>query len=102
MNQYQTGRSSYSMGQRVSSRMIPRSSRPRGRGGSLRIILALIMAGFAIASYLSSKTENTITGEEQYITITQEQEIALGIQAAPEMTYQYGGLEQNQEYQDGS
>jgi len=95
-----SGRVVYSLGQRVNSRMIPRATRPRGRGGSLRIILALGMAVFAIISFLSSKTENPITGEEQYITISKDQEIALGLQAAPEMTYRYGGLEENQDYQD--
>jgi predicted Zn-dependent protease len=41
---------------------------------------------------LGSKTFNPVTGEEQYISISQDQEIALGVQAAPEMAAQYGGL----------
>lgn len=92
-------RNSPSMRQRVSSRMLPSSSRSRGRGGCLRIGIALILAAFSIITYLGSKTVNPITGEEQYITITKEQEIALGLQAAPEMVDQYGGLENNPDAQ---
>lgn len=92
-------RNNPSMRRRVQTRMLPSSSRSSGRGGCLRIGIALLMAAFAIISYLGSKTINPITGEEQYITITKEQEIALGLQAAPEMVDQYGGLENNPEAQ---
>lgn len=86
--------------QNVSTRMLPRSSRSRGGAGWLRIGLALVMAAFAIISYLGSKSINPITGEEQYIMISKDQEIALGLQAAPEMADAYGGLEQNAQYQE--
>jgi predicted Zn-dependent protease len=60
--------------------------------GGGRIIIALVIAAIAIISYLSSRTVNPITGETQYVGITEEQEIALGLQAAPEMAAQHGGL----------
>lgn len=77
----------------------------RRRGGSGcnlsmgRIIIALIIAGFSIVSYLGSKTYNPVTDEEQYVAMTREQEIALGLQAAPEMAQEYGGLDPDQNAQ---
>lgn len=79
------------------SRMAPSQQRS---GGCLRIGIALAIAAFAIISFLGSKVFNPYTGQDQYITITQEQEIALGLQAAPEMAAQFGGLEPDQDYQD--
>jgi len=78
------------------SRLYPQQQRS---GGCLRIGIALAVAAFAIISFLGSKTYNPVTGQDQYISISQEQEIALGIQAAPEMEAQFGGLEPDQDYQ---
>jgi predicted Zn-dependent protease len=78
------------------SRLYPQQQRS---GGCLRIGIALAVAAFAIISFLGSKVYNPITGQDQYISITQEQEIALGIQAAPEMEAQFGGLEPDADYQ---
>ncbi|HEX6383240.1 MAG TPA: M48 family metallopeptidase [Anaerolineae bacterium] len=76
---------------------MPRSS---GRGLSKgRIIIALIMAAFALISYFGSREYNPITEEDQYVGISQEQEIALGLQAAPEMAQQHGGLDPSDEAQ---
>ena len=68
--------------------------------GKSRIIIALVFIGFSLISYLSSKEYNPVTGEEQYISLTPKQEIALGLQAAPQMIKQYGGLYPDQKYQD--
>ncbi len=57
-----------------------------------RLLMALVVAGFALFSYFSSKTFNPVIEEDQYVGITPDQEIALGLQAAPEMTAQFGGL----------
>lgn len=51
------------------------------------------MAGFAIFSYVSSRQFNEVLGEEQYINISADQEIALGLQAVPQLIQEYGGLE---------
>ncbi|HET7009455.1 MAG TPA: M48 family metalloprotease [Anaerolineales bacterium] len=72
---------------------------PTSSGGCLRIGLALAMVGFAVLSFLGSKQFNPVTGEDQYVSLTQDQEIALGLQAAPEMAAQFGGLEPDPEYQ---
>ncbi len=83
----------------IRQRATPRSGRPRGRGLGVRLIIGLVVAGFAIFSYLSSSQFNEITGEEQYVNITADQEIALGLQAAPQMISEYGGLDPDGEAQ---
>ena len=77
-------------------RMRPR----RASAFKVRLFIGLVMAGFALFSYLSSKKYNPVTGENQYISITPRQEIAMGLQAAPKMIAQYGGLFPNQKAQD--
>lgn len=57
-----------------------------------RLVLALLFAAFAIVSYYMSSEVNPITGETQRVAISPDQEIAMGLQAAPEMARQYGGL----------
>ena len=56
-----------------------------------RLLVALAFAAFALFSYFGSKEFNPVTQEDQYVGITPEQEIALGLQAAPEMAAQFGG-----------
>ena len=73
----------------------------RRRGmGKITLIIALVMAAFYVLRYCSYRQQNDITGETQYISISQEQEIALGLQSAPKMAAQHGGLLDNQEAQD--
>lgn len=60
--------------------------------GSLRYIIALVMAAFTLVTYYCKRSVNEVTGEVQHIDMTAEQEIALGLQAAPQMAQQYGGL----------
>lgn len=83
--------------QQFTSRLSPQQS--ASSGGCIRIFLALAVAAFAIISFLGSKQYNPVTGEDQYVTITKEQEIALGLQSAPEMEAQFGGLEPDERYQ---
>lgn len=74
---------------------------PGGRSsGSGRLLVALVMVAIALLSYCSSRTYNPVTGEEQYISLTPRQEIALGLQAAPQMIDQHGGLYPEQGLQD--
>ncbi|MCU0224007.1 MAG: M48 family metalloprotease [Acidobacteria bacterium] len=56
-----------------------------------RILFALAMVAFAFFSYQCSTEYNPVTGEEQHIALTPHQEIALGLQALPEMMAQHGG-----------
>ena len=72
-----------------------------GGRSPLRYIIAIIMAIGALISYFTMRQDNPITGEKQHIGITTEQEIALGLQAAPEMAQQYGGEVNDQQVRDG-
>ncbi|HNR06707.1 MAG TPA: M48 family metalloprotease [Saprospiraceae bacterium] len=57
------------------------------------LLMALLLAGYALCKYYSSSQYNEITGEEQHVgAITKEQEIALGLESAPYMAQQHGGL----------
>lgn len=51
------------------------------------------MVGIGLLTYYGSKQMNPITGEQQAIALTPEQEIALGLQSVPEMAAQFGGLD---------
>jgi len=82
------------MYQRSGSR---RSSGRRFSGG--RILVALVIAAVSILSYCSSRSYNPVTGEDQYVAISPEQEIALGLQAAPEMAQEFGGLHPDEQAQ---
>ncbi|HMX84877.1 MAG TPA: M48 family metalloprotease [Saprospiraceae bacterium] len=59
-------------------------------GGTL--ILGLIMALFTLFQYYSKTEVNPITKEKQHIGISPEQEIAMGLQSAPAMAQEFGGL----------
>ena len=82
----------------ASSRALPSGLRPQGGLGG-RLIIAAVMVIFALISYFGSKTFNPYTGEDQYVSISPEQEIALGLQAVPELEAQFGGDSRNQEAQ---
>lgn len=56
-----------------------------------RIIIALVIAAISAFTYFSSSSTNEVTGEKQRVSISQEQEVALGLQAMPEMGAQFGG-----------
>ncbi len=58
-----------------------------------RLVMGLLMGVIALATYFGSREVNPITGEKQHIGISRDQEVALGLQAAPEMAAQFGGLE---------
>lgn len=76
------------------------SYRTRASGCNPRIAVAVVLALVSIVSYYSYKEFNPFTGETQRINISAEQEIALGLQALPEMTAQFGGLHPDQNAQD--
>src|SRR5687768_1681923 len=66
----------------------------RRRGGlGIRLLIAGGIALMALISYFVAKDRNPVTGEEQRVAgITDEQEVAMGYQAAPEMARQMGGV----------
>jgi len=64
----------------------------RGCAGA-RLGLAAIVAIISVVSYYATTSKNAITGEKQHISISPSQEIALGLQATPEMIQEFGGEE---------
>lgn len=70
---------------------MPIRSAGRGRGGS-RLAFALVIAAVALIGYFAQSSRNPITGKTQQVAMTVDQEIALGLQSAPEMAAQFGGL----------
>jgi beta-barrel assembly-enhancing protease len=67
--------------------------------GGGRLLIALALAAVALISYFGSRSFNDITGETQYVGITPEQEVSLGLQAAPQMAQQHGGLAADEQAQ---
>lgn len=58
----------------------------------LRLIIAAVVLIAAAISYFTLSEENPVTGEEQRIALSPEEEVALGLQAAPEMVQRHGGM----------
>lgn len=56
-----------------------------------RLLIGLAVAVFSLVSYFGMREYNPVTGETQHVAIRPEQEVALGLQAAPQMAQQYGG-----------
>lgn len=84
----------------------PQSAQGRGWYGSPRrrnigggLILAVLLAGFALCKYYSNSQFNEVTGKTQRVSITAEQEIALGLESTPVMIEQFGGLHPSAEGQ---
>lgn len=70
------------------------ANRSLGGGGSMiRLAIGGIVALVSLLGYCSMKETNPITGEKQYVALTPKQEIALGLQALPELEKKYGGIE---------
>jgi beta-barrel assembly-enhancing protease len=77
--------------------VVRRGGTSGGCGG--RLIFALIIAAVSLFSYFGSRQDNPVTGETQYIGITIDQEIALGLQAVPQMTAEFEGEDPDQNAQ---
>lgn len=58
----------------------------------IRIFIGLAIVAFAFVQRCNNKEENPYTGRVQNINMSAEQEIAIGLQSAPEMAQQHGGL----------
>ena len=65
----------------------------RGNSGlKIRLLIGVGIVVFALLKNCSNKQENPYTGKMQSITMTPDQEIAIGLQHAPSMVEQHGGL----------
>ena len=56
-----------------------------------RLIIAVVIALIGVITYFSKTETNPITGEKQRVSLSVEQEIQLGLQAAPELIQEMGG-----------
>lgn len=63
----------------------------RSGGVSSKLLIAVVLAGFALSRYYCNSSFNDITGENQHISISPEQEVAMGLQSAPQMIAEMGG-----------
>ncbi len=71
------------------------------RKGNFKIKL-IIGAGivlFSLFKYYSNTEVNEFTGKKQHISMTTGEEVAIGLQSAPQMAQQHGGLYPDQNYQ---
>ena len=68
-------------------------------GTSIKLIVAAAIVIFSLVKYFASSEVNDITGEKQYISLTKDDEIAMGINSAQQMAQEFGGLSQNAQYQ---
>jgi beta-barrel assembly-enhancing protease len=66
---------------------------PQRRTFSGRWIIAGVIALVSVIAYLGRTAINPVTGQKQHISLTVDQEIALGLQSAPEMAREFGGLD---------
>lgn len=81
----------------------PYSRQGRGAGtGRFKIMLliGLAMFGFQAFKYLTNTQLNPVTGENQRVQWSPEEEVQLGLQSAPQMAQQHGGLHPDQRAQD--
>ncbi|MCC7474089.1 MAG: M48 family metallopeptidase [Pirellulales bacterium] len=74
----------------------PRQQASSGRPGSgfkARLIIAIVIALFAVLSYYGRPgDENQVTGEVERVAMTEEaDEVQMGLQAVPEMAQMHGG-----------
>jgi beta-barrel assembly-enhancing protease len=68
--------------------------RSSGVGG--RLLMGAILVIISLITYFGSQSTNPVTQDVQHISMSTDQEIAMGLQAAPELADQFGGLDPNQ------
>ena len=92
-----------SMGGRVQDReaVFGRGNQQGRSSLKTRLILAAIIAAFALLSYYGNPgDENKITGQKERVVFNDEaDEIAMGLQAAPQMVQMHGGPSRDAEAQ---
>lgn len=69
-------------------------------GRALKLFLGVAIVAFGVIRYCGSQEENPYTGRTQAISLSTEEEIAIGLQNAPIMAEQHGGLYPDQRFQD--
>ncbi len=73
----------------------------RNRGNlRMKLLVGAVIILFSFFKYWAKGETNQYTGKKQHISLTTNQEIALGLQSAPRMAQEYGGLYPDQAAQD--
>lgn len=60
-----------------------------------RLVIGAIIGLIAVIGYFANSSTNPITGRKQHIALTPQQEVAIGLQSAPQMAQEFGGLSQD-------
>lgn len=71
-------------------------SRGSGSGIGLRLLMAAGLVAISLFTYFGTQSTNAVTKDVQHISMSPDQEIAMGLQAAPELSNQFGGLDPKQ------
>lgn len=72
----------------------------RGSAFKGRLLIVAVLVVMSVLGYAMKRSNNPITGQAQYVQYSPREEITLGLQAAPEMARQFGGLHPDQRAQD--
>ena len=72
----------------------------RSGGFKIRLLIGAGIILFSLFKYYSNRGTNPYTGKKQSIGLTTEEEIAIGLESAPQMAQQHGGLYPDQSAQD--
>jgi predicted Zn-dependent protease len=64
----------------------------RRSGISSRLLIMLVMIGISVITYFMKTQKNPVTGESQRVSLSPEEEVAMGLQSAPQMAAEFGGL----------
>ena len=65
----------------------------------IRLIIGAGFVTFAVLKYCASAEINPYTNEKQHIGLSETEEISMGLNAAPQMAQQHGGLYPDAQYQ---
>ena len=65
----------------------------------VRLLIGVAIVAFAFLRRCSQQETNPYTGRTQAISLSPQQEIAIGLQSKPTMTQQHGGLHSDNRYQ---
>ncbi len=72
----------------------------RRRNVGMSLILALGLALFSLLKYCSQRTVNPITGDVEYISMSPQQEIAMGLNSREQLAQEFGGYYPDKSTQD--
>lgn len=81
----------------------PYSRQGRGAGTGrfkMFLVIGLLVAGYHAFKYFTNTQLNPITGENQHVQWSTQEEVGIGLKSAPQMAQQHGGLHPDQRAQD--